>query len=156
MQCMYQELHDVDDKALPNDEFTCHLVTMMPISDQWRYLHSELSSKVHGAALGTLMSSEILGKLRDEDEGIQASNDEPSVLMTARAEFLQGSKHCCDTEINQSTSFTTPIGKPACTGSKLQCTNSHCPNLKSHHTIDNCFAFHGSKCGDYPPWWKGP
>ena len=40
MQRMYQELRDVDDTALPDDEFTHHLVTMMPISDRWRYLHS--------------------------------------------------------------------------------------------------------------------
>jgi hypothetical protein len=96
MQRMYQELCDVDDTALPDNEFTCHLVTMMPISDCWRYLHSELLNKDCGAAPGMLRSSEILGKLRDEDEGIQAFNDEPSVLMTAWAEFLQsksGNKH---------------------------------------------------------------
>jgi gag-polypeptide of LTR copia-type len=96
MQHMYQELHDVDDTTLLDDEFTCHLVRMMTISDHWRCLHSELLNKVHSMAPGTLMSSEILGKLRDEDEGIQASNDELSVLMTSQAKFLQsksGSKY---------------------------------------------------------------
>ena len=114
MQCMYQELRDIDDKALPDDEFAHHLVTMMPTNDCWRYLHSELSSKVHGAAPGLLRSSEILEKLRDEDEGIRALNDEPSVLMTARAEFL-GSKSSAkrprDPEVNQTTAFTAPTGK---------------------------------------------
>ena len=159
MQRMYQELRDVDDTALPDDEFARHLVTMMPISDRWRYLHSELSNKVRGAAPGTLRSSEILWKLRDEDEGIQASNDEPSVLMTARAEFLQsksGNKRPRDAEVNQSTPATAPISKRARTSFKLQCTNPHCPNPRSRHTIDNCFAFGGGKCGDYPPWWSGP
>ena len=61
MQHMYQELCDIDDKALPNDKFARHLVTMMPTNDRWRYLHSELSSKVRGAAPGSLRSSEILG-----------------------------------------------------------------------------------------------
>ena len=157
MQHMYQELRNVDDTALLDDKFAHHLVRMMPTSDHWRYLHSELSNKVCSMAPGTLRSSEILGKLRDEDEGIQASNDEPSVLMTAWAEFLQsksGSKRPCDIEINQS---TAPTGtKCACTSSKLQCTNPHCPNPRSRHTINNCFAFGSGKCGDYPPWWTGP
>jgi hypothetical protein len=159
MQWMYQELHDVDNGALSDDKFVRHLVTMMPISDHWRYLHSELSNKVRGAASGTLNSSEILGKLRDEDEGIQASNDEPSVLMTAWTEFLHSkpsSKCPRGAEVNQSMPFTTPASKHAHTSSKLQCTNPHCPNPRSHHTIYNCFPFDGGKCGDYPPWWSGP
>ena len=111
---MYQELHDIDNKALSDDKFTRHLVTMMPMNDHWRYLHSELSSKVRGAAPGLLRSSEILGKLRDEDEGIRALNDEPSVLMTAWAEFLgsrSSAKWPRDPEVNQTTAFTTPTGK---------------------------------------------
>jgi hypothetical protein len=60
MQRMYQELCDVDDRALSDDEFARHLVTMMPTNDRWRYLHSELSSKVRGAAPGSLRSLEIL------------------------------------------------------------------------------------------------
>jgi hypothetical protein len=158
MQCMYQELCNVDNKALSDDEFVCHLVTMMLISDHWRYLHSELLSKVCNAAPGMLRSSEILGKLRDEDEGIHASNDEPYVLLTARAEFLQsrsGSKCPHEAEVNQLTSSTDPTSKCVRTSAKVQCTNPHCPNLRSHHTINNCFAFGGGKCGDYPSWWNG-
>jgi hypothetical protein len=100
-----------------------------------------------------------LGRLRDEDEEIQASKNEPSVLMTAQVEFLQsksGSKCPCDAKVNQSMASTTLIGKNAHTSSKLQCTNPHCPNLRSHHTIDNGFVFGSGKCGDYPPWWSGP
>ena len=70
MQRMYQELHNINDKALSNNEFAHHLVTMMPTNDHWRYLHSELSSKVRGAAPGLLRLSEILRKLRDKDKGI--------------------------------------------------------------------------------------
>ena len=156
---MYQELCHVDNSTLSNDEFACHLVTMMPISNCWRYLHSESSNKVCSMAPGTLNSSEIPGKLRDEYEGIQASNDEPSVLMTAQTEFLHSkpsSKCPCDTEVNQSMPFTTPASKCACTSSKLQFINPHCPNPRSCHIIDNCFTFGGGKCGDYPPWWSGP
>ena len=156
---MYQELRDVDNSALSYNEFACHLVTMMPISDRWRYLHSELLNKVHSMAPGTLNSSKILGKLRDEDEGIQASNDEPSVLMTAQTKFLHSkpsSKCPHDAEVNQSMPFTAPASKCAHISSKLQCTNPHCPNLRSCHTIDNCFTFSGGKCGDYPLWWSGP
>ena len=54
MQHMYQELCDINNKALSDNNFACHLVTMMPTNDHWRYLHSELSSKVCGAAPGSL------------------------------------------------------------------------------------------------------
>ena len=79
--------------------------------------------------------------------------------MTAWAKFL-GSKSSAkwpqDPEVNQTTAFTTPTSKrPRITG-KVNCTNPHCPNPYSRHSIDNCFSFGGKKCGDYPPWWKGP
>ena len=63
-QQMYQELCDADNSTLSDDKFVHHLVTMMLISNRWRYLYLELLNKVCGAAPGTINSSEILRKLR--------------------------------------------------------------------------------------------
>ena len=155
IQWMYQQLHDVDLQ---------HLI--------WQWIHA--SSSDNDANQRSLE----IPPLRVIKQSLQCSTWHPtlfrdpweayrwrqrnssfqwqaSVIMTAQTKFLQSkpsSKCSWDAEVNQSMPATAPTNKHAHTSSKLQCTNPHCPNLRSHHTIDNCFAFGVGKCGNYPPW----
>lgn len=157
MQRMYQDLCTIDDNAMPDNEFARHLVIMMPNSGPWRYLASQLADEMRNMP-AAMNSSHVLAKLRDEDEQIRGSKNEPSVLMTAQMDFQ--SKKRSHQSVFQSTSVASTPGPTrkrarADEQGRSHCTNPHCPNSRSRHTIDDCWAYGGGKCGNYPDWWQG-
>jgi hypothetical protein len=156
MQRMYQDLCTIDDNIMPDNEFARHLVIMMPNTGPWRYLASQLADEMRNMP-AAMNSTHVLAKLRDEDEQIRGSKNEPSVLMTAQMEF-QSKKRTHN--VYQSSSAQSAAGPArkrvrADEQGRSHCTNPHCPNSRSRHTIDQCWAYGGGKCGNYPEWWQG-
>jgi hypothetical protein len=162
MECLYDDLIDVDPDALSDHGYALLLMNNLPEMSEWRTLAGGLRKCVEECNCSMpptpVSCSKFITSIKDEYHFRNKNNpDTMAQVFTARYEANKDSrqppKHTRPFNVSYSSTALPPTTpKRACI--QKTCTNSSC-GRNGHDTAD-CFAFGSPKQGTYPTWWKGP
>lgn len=123
-------------------DFGSTIANLLPTNDEWRPFNTMLARDMTVARnLGKPMtSSEVVQRIKAEDWTHR--RDDPEILPQIHSlEAMRKRPH--------PTAFLSHSPNKR---QDLWCSNRHCLKRKGH-TIEDCLAFGGGKCGQYPEWW---
>nr|GAT60467.1 predicted protein [Mycena chlorophos] len=173
---LHQALDEADPTAMPDAEFAKHLVHQMTSDAEWRFCRDQLRAEIRDAeAKGSPMTSTmVVNRLRAEEveKGLVGSVVSVNALMAARRGRNSESSAVPSAYAGgpsamgrrndrvQARSERRPGPYKTAAPKQLNPNSAVCENTEQcespfGHTKDNCFAYGGGKCGQYPDWYKG-
>jgi hypothetical protein len=145
---LYDELVDQDPDKMPDSSFAEIIANNIPTTNTWEIFSDKLNTDMREAkeAGDPLSSSRIIEMIKAEDWSKTRRNQE-TLAEVYTLDAITRKRPAPAPIVNHASG---PVAKkPRVDKSLFTCNNCK----RKGHLSDDCFAYGGKKCGQYPDWW---
>lgn len=127
---------------MTDEEFARTIANLLPTNDEWRAFNTILNNEMttRRQAEKPMRSSEVIQRIKAEDWSHR--RDDPEIFPQIHS--LEAMRKRGAPVVNLNNADPKRLDK--------WCANNNCAKRKGH-TIEECFAYGGGRCGQYPDWW---